>query len=112
MNAAAKYINQSSFFHGQLAEIRVSSMGIFQIGLIIALLVSSLAVVTVTNMHRITCGQLEVAESKSHQLELKWGTLLLEQASLATPARVEEIATDKLGMVFIDNTNTHIISTQ
>lgn len=112
MNAAAKYINQSNFFHGQLAEIRVSSMGILQIGLIIALLVSSLAVVTVTNMHRMTFNQLESAESKSHQLELKWGTLLLEQASLATPARVEEIATDKLGMVFIDSSNTHTISAQ
>ena len=111
MNAAAKYINQSSFFHGQLAEIRVSSMGILQIALVIALLVSSLAVVTVTNMHRVTYNQLESSEEKAHELEVKWGTLLLEQASLATPARVEEIATDKLGMIFIDNTNTHIIST-
>lgn len=110
MNAAAKYINQSSFFHGQLAGIRMSSMNIFQIGLVIALLISSLAVVTVTNMHRVTISQLEIAESKSHQLELKWGKLLLEQASLAAPARVEEIATNKLDMIFIDNTNTNIIS--
>ncbi len=112
MNAAAKYMNQSSFFHGQLAGMRVSSLSILQIGLIVALLVSSLAIVYVTNMHRITFNQLESAENKAHQLDLKWGKLLLEQASLATPYRIEKIATDKLGMIFLDNRNIHLIRTQ
>lgn len=103
MNAAAKYINQSSFFHGQLAGIRISSMSFFHMSLIIAVLISSLAVIYVTNMHRITFSQLESAENRAHQLDVKWGRLLLEQASLATPYRVERIASEKLGMVFIES---------
>ena len=71
--------------------------------LIIAVLISSLAVIYVTNMHRITFSQLESAENRAHQLDVKWGRLLLEQASLATPYRVERIASEKLGMVFIES---------
>ena len=33
-------------------------------------------------------------------LQLQWGQLLLEQASLATPARVEELAIEKLKMIY------------
>lgn len=112
MNAAAKYINQGNLFHGHLADIRVSSLGILQISLIVALLLSSLAVINVANIYRTTFDQLESAEGKARQLELKWGALLLEQASLVSPYRVEKIATEKLGMVFVDTNNTHIISTE
>jgi cell division protein FtsL len=111
MNSAAKHISQSIFFQGQMAEIRLSSISLMHIALIIAVLLSSLAVVYVTNVHRITFSQLELAENRYHQLELKWGRLLLEQASLATPYRVESIATLKLSMQPIDNSQIHYIRT-
>jgi cell division protein FtsL len=109
MNAAAKYINQSNFFHGQLVNIRISFSSSLQIALIIAVLISSLAVIYITNMQRVTLGQLENSEQAAHQLQLKWGKLLLEQASLATPSRVEKLATNKLGMVLPLNKNMMVL---
>jgi cell division protein FtsL len=99
MNAAAKDINQSRLFHGQLVNIRMSKQLFLQIALLFAILLSSIAVVYTTNLYRMTLSQLELAEQQSHQTELQWGQLLLEQASLATPSRVEQFAADKLHMV-------------
>lgn len=98
MNAAAKVINQSSFFSGQLTEMHLSKGLWLQIILLVSVLFSALAVVYVTNMHRVTFSQLQSVEQQTHQLQLQWGQLLLEQASLATPARVEELAAEKLHM--------------
>lgn len=98
MNAAARDINQSNFFHGQFGHIRLSFSSALQIGLLLAVLVSALAVVYTTNLARITLSQLELAQQQSHQLQLQWGQLLLEQASLETPSRVERLATEKLNM--------------
>lgn len=99
MNAAARDINQSNFFHGQWADMRLTWSMYAQIVILLAVLVSALSVIYSTNMYRMTLSQLELAELQGHQLQLQWGQLLLEQASLATPARVEQMATDKLHMV-------------
>jgi cell division protein FtsL len=98
MNAAAKVIHQSNFFSGQLGDLRLSKGLFFRLVLLIALLLSSLAVIYMTNLHRVTFSQLQQEEQKAHQLQLQWGQLLLEQASLATPARVQEFATQKMHM--------------
>lgn len=99
MNAAARDINQSNFFHGQLADIRLSLSSALHIGLLLIVLLSALAVVYMTNLQRTTLYQLESAEQQTHQLQLQWGQLLLEQASLATPSRVEQLAANKLNMI-------------
>lgn len=112
MNAAAREINQSNFFSGQLMDMRLSKQLSLQIVLLITVLISALSVVYVTNLHRITFSQLEIAEQESHQLELQWGQLLLEQASLATPARVEKLAAEKLHMVLPTNKQTFILRVQ
>lgn len=103
MNAAARGINQSDIFHGHLAKMRLSKQLCLQIALSVALLVSALGVVYTTNVHRIALSQLESAEQQSHQLQLQWGQLLLEQASLATPSRVQLLASEKLHMVLPAN---------
>lgn len=98
MNAAAKVISQDSVFHGHLGKMRVSKFFYFQSSMLIAILVSALSVIYTTNLTRLTCHQLEVKEQEWHQLQLQRGQLLLEQASLSTPARIEALATDKLHM--------------
>lgn len=98
MNAAARDINQTNFFHGQLINLRVSFASVLHLALMLVVLVSALAVIYTTNYHRLTLSQLESAEQQSHQLQLEWGQLLLEQASLATPSRVEQLATEQLKM--------------
>ncbi|EHL32100.1 cell division protein FtsL [Legionella drancourtii] len=106
MNAAAKVINQGTLFNGQLADMQMSKSLYMLIILLVAVLVSALAVVYSTNSYRSTFSQVEQQEQQTHYLQLQWGQLLLEQASLATPARVEELAQEKLSMVLPTSTNT------
>ena len=112
MNAAARGIHQSNFFSGQLTDMRFSKQLCLQVALLLAVLISALAVVYITNLHRLTFSQLQVEEQKAHQLQLQWGQLLLEQASLATPARVEQLAGEKLHMLLPANKQTIILRVQ
>ncbi|KTD69751.1 cell division transmembrane protein FtsL [Legionella santicrucis] len=113
MNAAAKVINQEgTLFNGQLADIHMSKSLYMLVILLIAVLVSALAVVYSTNSYRVTLNQVEQQEQLTHYLQLQWGQLLLEQASLATPARVEELANDKLQMVLPTSKNTYWLQAQ
>lgn len=98
MNAAARDINQTNFFHGQWVNMRLSFSSVLHLGLMVVVLLSALAVIYTTNYHRVTLSQLESAEQRSNELQLQWGQLLLEQASLATPSRVELLATEQLKM--------------
>lgn len=112
MNAAAKVINQSNIFHGHLAEMQMSKSAYMLILLMAAVLISALGVIYSTNSYRSTFSQVQQEEQQAHHLQLQWGQLLLEQASLATPARVQELAIDKLGMVFPDTKNTFLLHPQ
>ncbi len=109
MNAAAKVINQSNFFSGQLSDLRLSKQLCMQMALVFAVLVSALAVIYITNLHRLTFSQLQSDEQQTHQLQLQWGQLLLEQASLATPARVQHLAAEKLHMMLPTDKQTIIL---
>lgn len=109
MNAAAKHISQHNVFDGHLKEVHLSKRSCLHLFLLIAVLFSALAVIYITNLHRMMCSQLETLKQQAHQLELQWGQLLLEQASLATPARVQHLATDKLHMVLPTDKETYIL---
>lgn len=112
MNAAAKAINQSNLFNGQLLQMRLSKQWCLVLSLLFAVLVSSLAVIYVTNEHRISFNQLEQLEQQSNRLQLQWGQLLLEQASLATPARVEQLAAEKLQMRLPTDKHSYVLQPQ
>jgi cell division protein FtsL len=107
MNAAARVINQGTLFNGQLADMQMSKSLYVLMLLLVAVLVSALAVVYSTNSYRVTLSQVEQQEQLTHYLQLQWGQLLLEQASLATPARVEDLAIKKLQMVLPSSKNTY-----
>ena len=109
MNTAAKNIHQDNIFNGQLLKLRFPKPFLAQGFLGIILLISALAVIYVTNNHRLLCTQMENAEQESHLLEVHWGQLLLEQASLARSARVQKLATEQLNMVLPDERKTHVI---
>ena len=112
MNAAARAINQSNFFSGQLLDMRLSKQLCFLLTLLLMVLISALAIVYVTNEHRISFSELQRLEQQSNQLQLQWGQLLLEQASLATPARVELLAVKKLQMRLPADKETFVLQTQ
>jgi cell division protein FtsL len=109
MNAAARGINQSDFFHGHLANMRLSRNLCAHMALLGAVLISALGVVYTTNVHRMALSQLEQSEQQSHQLKLQLGQLLLEQASLVTPSRVQQLATEKLHMVLPLNKQAFVL---
>lgn len=109
MNAAARDIHQSNFFHGQLADMRLSFSQGLQLTLLLLVLLSALSVIYVTNLYRITLGQFEAAEQQTHQLQLQRGQLLLEQASLARSSRVEQLAEDKLHMILPEDKRTFVL---
>ena len=109
MNAAARVINQSTVFNGQLTEMQMSRSFYLLVVLLIAVLVSAFGVVYSTNAYRSAFNQVEQEEQQAHFLQLQWGQLLLEQASLATPARVEELAAEKLGMTLPNSKNTYLL---
>lgn len=112
MNAAARAIHQSNLFSGHLSDVRLSKQLCFVLTLLLTVLISALAVVYVTNEHRISFSQLQRIEQQAHQLQLQWGQLLLEQASLSTPARVELLAIEKLQMKLPADKETFVLQTK
>ena len=112
MNAAARDINQFNFFHGQLVDLRVPRPMFLQMMLLFVVFVSALAIVYMTNLHRSTLGSLEQEQQYAHQLELEYGQLLLENASLASPSHVEELASEKLHMILPVTKETFVLRAQ
>jgi cell division protein FtsL len=109
MNAAAKVINQGTLFNGQLADMHLSkSIYLFSV-LLLAVIVSALAVIYSTNSFRLTFSQVQQEEQQTHFLQVQWGQLLLEQASLATPYRVEKQAIEQLKMTLPTVKNTYLL---
>lgn len=100
MNAAARVIHQGNVFTGQLSTMQMTKTIYFLSVLMFAVLLSALGVVYSTNSYRVTLSLVEQEEQQAHLLQLQWGQLLLEQSSLATPARVESMARQQLNMVF------------
>lgn len=98
MNAAAKAIHQSNLFSGQLSDMRLPKLLQCLFILLCSLLISALAIIYSINEYRSSFNQLQQLQHESQQLHLQYGQLLLEQASLATPARVEYLAVQKLQM--------------
>lgn len=59
---------------------------------------SALGVVYIRHDCRDLYAQLSTLGHRSNQLQIEWGQLLLEQSYLASFARIEQLATDKLAM--------------
>ncbi len=59
---------------------------------------SALGVVYTTHESRKLFVELQALQGVRDELNIEWGRLLLEQSTLATPTRVENIARRRLGM--------------
>ena len=109
MNAAARAIQESNVFNGHIGDMRLSKELCLVLALLVMVLVSAWFVIYVTNEHRSSFSTLEQLEEDLHELKLQWGKLLLEQASLETPARVEEMAIEKLQMQLPEENQTFVL---
>lgn len=70
---------------------------------------TGLAVVATTHMTRVQFAQLQQLEQEQNQLQTEWGQLLLEEGAWSTPARIEQIATERLDMRIPDVHNVEVI---
>jgi len=59
---------------------------------------SAVGVVYAVNESRHLLNELQTLENKRNDLQVEWGQLLLEQSSLVSQGRVEDIAIAELGM--------------
>lgn len=61
-------------------------------------LVAALAVVQNKHEHRRLTTELDRARAERNRLELEWSQLQLEEATLASHARIEQVARERLEM--------------
>ena len=66
--------------------------------LLAALIACALALVTSQHQARKLYVELQKEQERAKQIEIEWDQLQLEQSTWATPARVENLATQALGM--------------
>lgn len=69
-----------------------------QLGLVICLVVSAIAVVVSKHRSRALVNELQQLSWEHDRLQTEWSQLQLEEASLASPIRVEAVARQRLGM--------------
>ncbi|MDX9699057.1 MAG: cell division protein FtsL [Rhodocyclaceae bacterium] len=74
----------------------MKNLDAFVLGVVIA---SALGVVAAQHHGRKLFIELERAQARTHELEVEWGQLQLEQSTWAALARVERLARTRLGMV-------------
>ena len=70
----------------------------FLLALAASVLISGVGVVYAKYLTRVLFNDLQGLSQEARHLEEEWGLLRLEEASLSTHPRVEEIARNQLGM--------------
>lgn len=69
------------------------------LGLLLAVIVSALAVVATKHENRDRVATLDEMRRERERLEAEWAQLQLEEATLGHPARIERLAREQLRMI-------------
>lgn len=78
----------------------MKTLGALAVGvLLLAAVASSIAVVWARHQDRAAFVQLSKLQNQRDALNVEFGRLELEQATLASPSRIEQIARGQLGMI-------------
>jgi cell division protein FtsL len=78
----------------------VRTLGALAVGvLLLAVVASGIAVVWARHQDRAAFVQLSKLQSQRDTLNVEFGRLELEQATWASPSRIEQIARGQLGMI-------------
>lgn len=80
--------------------------------LVLAVLVSSVLVVTTAHKTRLLTAQREQLILERDALDIEWRNLILEENALGDHSRVERIATEKLHMQHVDPAQENIVVQQ
>ena len=101
MNAAARALAHGIGITTTLTAVRritLSKNVITIFSLVAVIVISALAVITVADNNRIAFGNLATMQQNRDDLQTTYGQLLLEENTWSSPARVEAIASQTLGM--------------
>ena len=77
--------------------------------LLLACLMSALAVISVSHQTRQHYATLQELEREQQQLQTEWGQLLLEESAWSTPSRIERLAVERLEMRLPDIHDIEVI---
>jgi cell division protein FtsL len=77
--------------------------------LLVAVVLCALSVVTSQHKARKLFIELHKEKELAQQMDVEWGQLQLEQSTWATPARVEQVAVQKLQMQLPKNGQIRLI---
>ena len=77
--------------------------------LLVAVVLCALSVVTSQHKARKLFIELQKEKEQAQQMEVEWGQLQLEQSTWAAPARVEQVAVQKLQMQLPKNGQVQFI---
>jgi len=98
MTSATQVLTQRIAKTSRFSMLTIIQQHLAVFMLIGLLLVSAFGVVYVRDLHRRLFIDLQIAQKSADALQVEWGQLLLEQSTWATPARIQELAQDKLNM--------------
>jgi cell division protein FtsL len=110
MNAAARMFNQGALSRGWAVSFLLERAQFSSMVLVLAILTSALSMVYVTNMTRTMNAALQQTVVERDHMHVQWGQLLLEKSTWMMQARVQQVAEEKLGMVFPDNKSVVIVA--
>jgi len=110
MNAAARLLSQSTVSRTWVVSVLLSKAQYSLFVLILGVLVSSLSIVYVTNVSRSLTATTQQAFAERDRLHVQWGQLLLEKSTWLMQARIQQVASDKLGMVVPDSKSVVIVN--
>jgi cell division protein FtsL len=110
MNSAARFLSQSSASRTWVFSILLSKAQLSLITLTMGVLVSALSVVYVTNCSRDLNANLQQTLAERNHIHVQWGQLLLEKGTLMMQARIQQVASNKLGMVIPNSKSVVIVN--
>lgn len=76
---------------------------------VILLLISAFGVIYLKDLHRRLFIQYEHLQQQKQQQQIEWSKLLLEQSTLATQVRIQQIAQKQIGMVIPSSGNIMMV---
>ena len=80
--------------------ITLSNPAVLLCTLLLSVIISAFSVITLSDNHREVTGLLSTLQQEHSQLETRYGQLLLEENTLASPIRVEKMAKQNDNMTF------------
>lgn len=78
-------------------------------GLVAAVFLTALLVVTLRHHVRLLSSELQVLQAERDALDIEWGKLLLEEGAWSEHRRVETVARQRLGMAIPDSKQVVIL---